>query len=240
MIAALEAVENTHVSYKSFCPDEIVCALSLRSFYERKGSSDRIELRRQFLQKLGLSPELMGWAQQVHGAGIAFVDRAGYFPRVDGLATNIKGIYLTIAVADCLPIFLWDESKSAVSVLHAGWRGTVSGIAGEGVELLNHQFGIESSDLKALLGPCICPSCYEVGPEVAASFQASELQEGRADRFRLDLRSANRRQLTKAGLSPEKIFSDASCTRCRQDLFYSYRGEGQNAGRNIAVIGLKS
>jgi YfiH family protein len=60
------------------------------------------------------------------------------------------------------------------------------------------------------------------------------------ERVRLDLRAANRAQLIDAGLSPRNIAVSSLCTRCRSDLFFSYRKEGPRAGRMMSVIGIRA
>jgi len=158
----------------------------------------------------------------------------------DGLVTRQRGLALSIFVADCLPIFLWDAKGSATGLLHAGWRGSAAGIVRSGVRIFIEIFGIQVQDLRALLGPSICGNCYEVGPEVAEHFESSDLHPGQGDRFYLDLKAANRRLLLEAGLNENSIHEDASCTHCRNDRFFSYRVEGTQAGRLIAVIGIKN
>ncbi len=58
------------------------------------------------------------------------------------------------------------------------------------------------------------------------------------ERVRLDLRSANRRQLVDAGMRPRNIAVSALCTSCRTDLFFSYRKEGPATGRMMSVVGI--
>jgi len=58
-------------------------------------------------------------------------------------------------------------------------------------------------------------------------------------RANLDLVEANRRQLRAAGLRSRNIISGAPCTACHTGLLFSYRREGQAAGRMYAAIALK-
>jgi hypothetical protein len=58
------------------------------------------------------------------------------------------------------------------------------------------------------------------------------------ERVRLDLRGANRWQLIDSGVRPRNIAVSTLCTACRADLFFSYRREGPQTGRHIAVIGI--
>ncbi len=56
--------------------------------------------------------------------------------------------------------------------------------------------------------------------------------------MRLDLALANFRQLRQAGLRKENITVLPYCTYCFPRRFYSYRREGEAAGRMAAVIGI--
>jgi polyphenol oxidase len=60
------------------------------------------------------------------------------------------------------------------------------------------------------------------------------------ERVNLDLRAANRWQLVDAGVPPRKIAMSTLCTKCRADLFFSYRREGAGTGRLMAVIGIRA
>jgi YfiH family protein len=59
------------------------------------------------------------------------------------------------------------------------------------------------------------------------------------ERVNLDLRAANRWQLLEAGVSAKHIAASTLCTRCRADLFFSYRREGAGTGRMLALIGIR-
>jgi YfiH family protein len=58
------------------------------------------------------------------------------------------------------------------------------------------------------------------------------------ERVRLDLRGANRWQLIDSGVRPRNIAVSTLCTACRSDLFFSYRREGPQTGRHMAVVGI--
>jgi copper oxidase (laccase) domain-containing protein len=59
------------------------------------------------------------------------------------------------------------------------------------------------------------------------------------ENVRLDLRKANRSQLLAAGLNKANTFVSELCTACHNDLFFSYRKEGDNSGRLLATIGIR-
>jgi len=56
----------------------------------------------------------------------------------------------------------------------------------------------------------------------------------------LDLRKANRSQLEAAGVPAANIFVSDLCTGCQRDLLFSYRKEGPQSGRMMAVIGIRA
>jgi YfiH family protein len=58
-------------------------------------------------------------------------------------------------------------------------------------------------------------------------------------RVQLDLRASNRWQLIDAGVPEKQIGVSDLCTACRTDLLFSYRREGANTGRLMAMIGIK-
>ena len=161
------------------------------------------------------------------------------------------------------------ESRAAVGVFHAGWRGTVKRIVEKGVGEMRKHFGSRSGDLKAVIGPSIRGCCYQVGPEVRDAFESQfsyasglfrhtketdEIHEkypllfltsrapGHSElpqQIFLDLAEANRRQLLDAGVLKKNISEIALCTACRTDLLFSHRVEHGVTGRMMAVIGIR-
>ena len=160
-------------------------------------------------------------------------------PEGDASVSDRPGDLLGIETADCLPLLIVDPDQRRVAAAHAGWRGTVAQISRAAVRTLVDA-GSDPAHLLAALGPSIGSCCYEVGPDVEEAFGASGSKffvPGRASRKHLDLVAANRAQLEEAGLVPANIDGLGLCTRCREDLFFSYRRDGASAGRMISVVG---
>jgi len=180
---------------------------------------------------------------QVHGTTVATVgsneagrggiDRTTTVKETDGLATSEPGLLLFTLVADCLPIVLADPDRPALSTLHAGWRGSAAGMAAAGVRAMKEQFGSDPARLFAAIGPGIGGCCYQVGSEVTDQFRSEESTPDREDptKRRLDLSAANARMLAEAGVAPDRILRADLCTSCRADLFYSWRREKGQTGR---------
>jgi YfiH family protein len=196
---------------------------------------------------LGFHPASIVRAQQVHGDAVRAVHggHAGKsVPRTDALICREGGVVLLTLSADCPLISMFDPDTPAVGLVHAGWRGSVKGIAVRAVEAMKQTFGSRPDRLLAGIGPSIGPCCYEVGPEVAKAVAEaydwgdSCIRRGEKGGH-LDLWGLNRRQLLEAGLVPEHIESAGLCTRCRTDLFFSYRHAKGPTGRFGSFLGLR-
>jgi hypothetical protein len=183
---------------------------------------------------------------QVHGARVIRIGASehpsSFREKGDALATRRRGIVLAVGSADCVPVILFDSRSGAGAVAHAGWRGTLALIARGAVEFLHSEWGSSPGDLRALIGPGIGPCCYRVGQEGFRAFRDAgidweglERKEGEASH--LDLPGTNRLILERAGIPPEQIVASGLCTRCRDDLFPSYRREGPSAGRLLSFLG---
>ncbi len=172
----------------------------------------------------------MASLKQIHSGIVLRADRAsGCVGEADALVTNDPCVTLSIRTADCLPILIADRRTGAVAAVHAGWRGTVAGIAGATVARLSRDFGSRPKDLVAAIGPGIGVCCYEVGEEVA-------VQLGEAKAGRVNLAEHNRRQLERAGVASMCIDIISLCTFCDADRFWSYRREREQAGRMISFV----
>jgi YfiH family protein len=166
-------------------------------------------------------------------------------PVGDGLVSIDPGWVLTLRTADCLPILLLDPATGAYAAVHAGWKGTEAGVLAAALELLRRA-GVATSSLWMAVGPCIRLCCYEIGDEVAARFEqrwdaaSSWLRPGERGRPHLDLVAANRWQASAAGMRPGRVLDPGICTRCRRDLFFSYRADGAGTGRIVTVAGRRA
>lgn len=159
----------------------------------------------------------------------------------DGLVTDRPDVFLGVKTADCLPLLLVDTEHRAVSAVHAGWRGTVAGIAARAVEHLRTLYGSDPGSLEVAIGPGIGPCCFEVGPEVAVEFKSLFPDRGDLDqRTRIDLVEANLRVLEQAGVQKPHVDAARLCTVCRPVEFHSYRRDRDQAGRMLSVVGIRN
>ena len=184
----------------------------------------------------------VAYCKQVHAGKVLAVDKGGFAGEVDALAANTPSLGLMCFSADCPLILAADAAGTAIGIAHASWRGTAAGIAMSLVELLTGQFSARAKDLVACICPSAGPCCYEVGTDVLDALgsvmrHADRFFIRRDGKMFMDLWAANRQQLLDCGLARKNIHAAGLCTICRNDILPSYRLEGANAGRFVAVIG---
>jgi hypothetical protein len=180
-----------------------------------------LENRRRLATSFGAGRNDFVFAGQVHGAGVRVVGAAdrgsGAFCTddvigdTDALVTSSPDVVLAILTADCVPIVLHDPVARVLACVHAGWRGTVAGVAQAAVAAMQ-ALGSRPGDVIAGLGPAIAAARYQVGPDVYqgitqafGSAAAFIRPDSVPDRWRLDLWAANHLALRKAGLPAAQI-----------------------------------
>lgn len=200
-----------------------------------------------------LSNELKGMdivcGSQIHGDEVYIVssdDRGrgwlkpeSAIKNVDAFVTNKKNLLLTVFLADCAGVLLYDPVRKAVGAVHSGWRGTKKKIVNKTLRIMQEMYGSKPTDIKAFLSPCIRSCCYVVKDDVKNAFAdyafAVDTVEGG---YSLDLPSIIVVDMLKAGVLERNIELSHLCTSCSNDLLFSYRKEGEDAGRIAAMIGL--
>lgn len=217
------------------------------------------ENQRRLAAAVGFDPARLYQTRQVHGRTLA-VGSGDPATLLDHEADAIIGepgsrAAVAVRVADCVPVLIGDPQTGRVAAVHAGWRGIVADVVGASIRHLANARGRdgsssssrEASGFVAAIGPCIGPCCFEVGADVGQSI-ARATTDGviaRRDDARgkvfVDLRTAVRTQLRDLGLSDSSIDdvpdrTRAACTRCDAQRFYSYRRDGDDSGRLVAVI----
>lgn len=185
-----------------------------------------------------------GW--QVHGDYVMRVEapRPETMPHVktDGLITNRPEVTLLMRFADCVPVLLYDPVKNVIGIVHAGWKGTVLKIAGKAVHRMQEEYGTDSGDVVAGIGPSIGPDDYEVGSEVAEAVEqtfgtlSSSLIFKKNSSTHFDLWHANELALKQAGVSQIEIAGIS--TYSQVDDWYSHRKEKGKTGRFGALIAI--
>jgi YfiH family protein len=203
------------------------------------------ENRRAFVQKIGVKYDSIVAGDLVHGNAVAVVSKADagkIFAGVDGIVVNARGIFLSVTVADCLPIFLYDAKSKALGLLHAGWRGLEDTIIYEGVRKMVTELESTAPDIHAAIGPGIGACHFEVRDDVVQKF--SEYNNAallwREGKKYLDLKKIARHQLLHAGIPEKNIEMGDECTYCLSSKYFSYRRDKPEVLETMmAVLGIK-
>jgi len=197
--------------------------------------------------------------RQVHGRAVHVIDgdtcvddyqaeEIERRPAGDALITDLPGITLAVATADCVPVLLHDPAVGAIAAVHAGWRGIAAEIVPAAVAAMQTAFGSRPENCRAVVGPCVGPVAYRVGPEVSQQFsaiglpldvfRAAETDSAGKTTALCDLGRAATWQLRNQGIPASGIWLAGRCTVSEPELFHSYRRDREAAGRMTAAIAL--
>ena len=206
-------------------------------------ADDNVRKNRQHISR-AMGVQTLVFIEQVHADQVIlfdsqFADSSVGSDRAvgigDALVTNVSQKYLTIQVADCQSILLYDPVQRVIANVHSGWRGSIKNIIGRTVTAMKKHFNCSRADLIAGIGPSLGPCCAEFInyrkeiPQIFWQYKSS------GDHF--DFWAISRDQLIDAGVLSKNIEIGNICTKCNTEIFFSYRGEGQT-GRFASVIGL--
>ncbi len=183
------------------------------------------------------------YAPQIHSRIIRKIENDSFASPVsecDGFITDKNGVSLLIRMADCVPILFYGDG--VVCAVHAGWRGTVSGIGEEAVFQFG-KYGVKPENIIAAIGHCIHSCCFEVkedfveavSKERGEAFASKYIKKTENGIF-ADLVSMNEDILRSSGVS--MIDKSEYCTACNPNLFHSHRKTNGKRGTMGAVIAL--
>jgi YfiH family protein len=196
--------------------------------------------RERVARAAGLDDDALVFAQQVHGAGVAVVDRAAgrdAVAGVDALVTATPGLGLVVLAADCLPVLLADVEAGVVAAAHAGRQGLLAGVLEETVTAMRG-LGATPGGTSAVIGPAACGACYEVPQDMADD--AERRLPGSRGRTRqgtpsVDLWAGAAAVLRQAGV--RSVTTVGGCTLEQPDLWFSYRRD-RTTGRHGGLVRL--
>ena len=198
-----------------------------------------------------IGQEALVTVRQVHGSDILVIDEPNedysHFLSLesDAIITNQPGVMIGICVADCAPILLMDPEKRVIAAVHAGWQGTASKLVSKTVAGLKNLFECDPAALQVAIGPSIGKCCYEVDAPVKQAFAKNDIpwdafaERSSEGKWRLDLAAANRELLISAGVPAAAIQISDMCVSCHRELFFSYRRDSGDTGRQMGFIMLK-
>ncbi len=222
--------------------------------FKRKDSRSNVITNFSLIcEAAGIQTDSLVLTDQVHGTAVHLAvdgDKGKGFGRdsdirgVDGLFTVTPGVTLTTFHADCVPVFLFEPGIKAAALIHSGWRGTLSNIAGSIAGKLKELPGYEADRLVAVIGPSIGFCCFEVDNDVYCLFRErynndAYYKDTSDSKHNIDLKAIIADQLASEGVDGKNIHDCGICTKCRNDLFFSYRGDMGRTGSMAAFMQIK-
>lgn len=121
----------------------------------------------------------------------------------DAQVSTLSSLALGMFAADCLPVLLADDYASVIAAAHCGRKGLMAGVLETTIDAMCKK-GADLARITAVLGPCICANCYEVGDDIARDFERRYPQTVSRTRFGgvgIDIAEAARIDLALAGVS---------------------------------------
>lgn len=204
------------------------------------------ENRKRVFDALDKNPASLHDAHLVHGVDVIYAEAPRPInqpiQKADILLTNNPEVSLFMRYADCVPLLFHDPKQKAIGLAHAGWMGTVKGVAEATVQAMIARYNCKPENIIAGIGPSISVDHYEIGEEVAAQFRekyknnAEKILQTRDNKLYLDLWTANVLQLRNAGV--EHIQVSSLCTACHLEDWFSHRAEKGKTGRFGVLMAL--
>jgi len=184
---------------------------------------------------------------QIHGSDVAEAASpwaASNAPKADAMVTDRPGIAVGILTADCAPVLFADPENRVIGAAHAGWRGAVGGVLAATVDAMEG-LGADRQRIRAVVGPAIAQSSYEVGPEFPALFLAEDAENRRffrpskrATHHMFDLSGYVASRLAALEIAAVEALARDTCAE--EDLFFSYRRstlrQESDYGRELSAI----
>lgn len=206
--------------------------------------------RKKLAQSIGVTLNDFVCANQTHSANFYKVteqDRGKgactettAIPQTDALYTFESNIVLCCFTADCVPLLFYNHVAGVIGVIHSGWQGTVKEITSKLFRHLIEKEQCNPKDFHVQIGAALCQEKFEVDTDVYEQFvalgYASDFMtyNEKTNKFHIDNQRTVQKQCEMAGILPENISIDQTCTFLN-DAGFSYR-EHKQAGRHLSFI----
>ncbi|KAF7649291.1 hypothetical protein LDENG_00143910 [Lucifuga dentata] len=204
------------------------------------------ENRRRLAWRAGFHPKPLHLVKVNHASDVWVFGEAE--PQsYDAVITNQVGVVLAAPGADCMPILFADPVSKVIGAAHAGWKGTLMGVAMATVEAMVREFGCQVTDVLVAVGPSVGACCFTLQRDQALEFHRLHpdcVPDPQAARPHVDIRLATRILLQKGGILPERIHDDTvtdrpcvtPCTSCHPESFFSHIRDGPNFGTQVGFL----
>ncbi|KAM8855091.1 purine nucleoside phosphorylase LACC1 isoform 1-T1 [Spinachia spinachia] len=202
------------------------------------------ENRRRLALHAGFHPLSLRLVKVDHGNRVWVVGQAEP-ESYDAMVTDRTGVVLAAPGADCVPILFADPRSKVIGAAHAGWKGTLTGVAMATVGAMVTEFGCRVSDIVVAVGPSVGACCFTLDGQQAEDFHRVHrdcVPDPESVRPHIDLRLANRVLLQRGGVLPGHIYDykeTQRCTSCHPEDFFSHVRDGLNFGTQVGFLWIR-
>ena len=199
----------------------------------------QVEQNRSCLTEVLDLPSDPFWLSQEHTTqAIHWQGETSQIPPVaDASWVTQPNLVSCVMTADCLPLLVTNHDGSLVASIHAGWKGLLDGVVSETIL----QLPCPPKELMVWVGPAISQPYFEVGDEVRHAFVDKHPEHQhyfqniaeKPGKTLANLPGLVDFELKMLGIGA--IYHSGLCSFAQDDLFYSYRRDGQT-GRMASLI----
>ena len=190
----------------------------------------------KLLSSKRIDKNTLAFCNQIHSDKVFYIKKPGEYAQSDGLVAKCSNnVVLKIQTADCVPVSMYDPDKQLIGLVHSGWKGTKNSICNNAIEIFIEN-GSNPNNIKVFLGPSIQKCCYEVKSDVSEQFNEKYIIKINDKQF-LDMQSKIKDDLILNGIYKNNISISDICTHENEGC-YSYRKEGESAGRMYTILGI--
>lgn len=180
--------------------------------------------------------------RQVHGTNVVVVEdsheglaraKAEAREGADAVVCLVPNVPVLVCMADCATVVL--ATRGAFAVVHAGWRGCLSRIAGKAADILVRKTGCDASTIRAYVGPHIGVDDYEVSDDLAKRFESEFGTRVLGTKNHVSLYQSILASLEEAGVVTSNIVCAPESTFANEYRYFSFRRQQGSCGRMGAL-----
>ena len=184
------------------------------------------------LKDLGLEKKSISSLNQIHSSNIKVISNPGIYDKSDGIISKIDNqLTLVIKTADCIPMFMYDNSNGVYALIHAGWKGAQKKIHLKAVNKFL-DFNSLPKNIEVYMGPSLRQCCFEIKKDLVEIFDNQFIIK-KDNKYYLNLIKFIINGLNNLGVN--KIVINKSCTYEDKNC-YSYRSDKQNNSRMYSLM----
>lgn len=232
-----------------------LCSLNLASSRKRQDPDVLVaENWRRLALHAGFSSLPLHLPKVAHGAAVWVLGREQP-DSYDAVVTDRRGVVLAAPGADCMTLLFADPRSKVIAAAHAGWRGTLGGVATATLDAMVSEFGCEAAEVMVAVGPSVGPCCFTLQPAEALQFLRIHpdcVPDPESPAPHVDLRLANRILLERGGVRPAHIHDHmvapqqqqqqpllTSCSSCDSAHFFSHNRDGAHFGTQVGFLWIR-